>query len=62
MVTLDEQKTTEHSNRPPADAADADADAADGYFNEADFHLHHHNSPAKLKMSVLPPSTVVWSV
>ena len=43
MVTLDEQKTTEHSNRPPVDA-----DAADGYFNEADFHLHHHNSHTSL--------------
>ena len=31
---FDEQKTTEHSNP-------SDADAADGYFNEAD--LHHHN-------------------
>ena len=29
MVTLDEQKTTEHSNRPPVDADAADAaDAA----------------------------------
>ena len=61
MVTLDEQKTTEHSNRPPADA-DADADAADGYFNEADSHLHQHNSHAKLNISLLPQSKAVGGV
>ena len=32
FLALDEQKTTEHSNP-------ADADAADGYFNEPHFHL-----------------------
>ena len=37
---FDEQKTTEHSNP-------ADADAADGYFNEA---LYRHNSHPKLKI------------
>ena len=59
MVTLDEQKTSEHSNRPHAPA---DADAADGYFNEADFHLHHHISHAKLNISVLPQSKAVGDV
>ena len=32
FLALDEQKTTEHSNP-------ADADAADGYFNQPHFHL-----------------------
>ena len=40
FLALDEQKTTEHSNP-------ADADAADGYFNEV---LYRHNSHPKLKI------------
>ena len=54
---FDEQKTTEHSNP-------SDADAADGYFNEAD--LRHHNMlnlkpslPEKCLVSVLSGHNVV---